>query len=145
MKIIDNLKQKWRTAKMPVTFNEEDIKLLAAMSETYMTLGNMKINGLFLYSYYKPRYESDIDLARHLFEKNGVNVKKYTGRAFYWDEKGTVLRVRFRRTDKGRQKVDFFVRIEDADADLLRPSNGAEEWNKYQQMLEEKRTEFNAR
>ena len=142
MKIIDDLKHKWRVAKMPVTFNEEDIKLLAVMNYSYLIDGKMKLGGLFNYSFYEPLAESDMDFARHLFERNGINVKRYSGRSFLWTSPKTVLRIRSKHTNKGQDTIDFFEKIDNAYAELSRSQN---EWYELQQALNEKKQEYNAR
>ena len=142
MKVIDNLKHKWHMAKQPVTFNDEDIKLLAIMNYSYLIDGKMKLGGLFNYSFYEPLIESDMDFARYLFEKNGVNVKKYSGRSFLWTSPKTVLRIRYKNTGKGNDTLDFFEKIDNAYAEL---SRSQEEWYKYQKILNERRQEYNVR
>lgn len=83
MSFIQNIKQKLvkkvpETTSENVTFSQEDIAVLAYMSLTCKPIIVGGIFGKNVYSCYIPYDKADINLARQLFAKNGINMEKYT-------------------------------------------------------------------
>lgn len=146
MKIIDNLKRKFQIVNMPVTFSDEDIELLAAMQDLSGTGVKIWVGGIFTYSYYVPMFDEDLDLARDLFVKNGINMTVHRSK-MYLSEHGAVetrnvLRVRDRPFKKGADTVKFIAKVQDA---LSKISKTEVEWYRVQAALTEKRKERSAR
>ena len=140
MKVFDNLKQKFRVAQMPVNFSEEDINLLAVMYEA----SGIRVKnraGIFSYSYYSPIDEDNLDFARSLFAKNGINMRLYhiRGRCFF--NQGDILRIRYKDSQKGYDATRFIGKIQDAHVKLSHPEN-SEEWYRLQKVLAEKKSDF---
>jgi len=143
MKVFDNLKQKYRLAKMPVTFADEDIKLLAVMQETSGHGIKMKSGGLFKYSYYVPIDESNLRFARDLFAKNGIYMKVYLEKHHFLGGK-RILRTRDINSKKGRDIINFVDKIRDTQIKLTGDEN-LEEWYRLQNVLSERITKRGSR
>ena len=135
MKVFDNLKQKIRLSNMPVTFSDDDIKLLAVMHETSGYGIRMKTAGLFRYSYYVPYDESNLKLARDLFAKNGIYMKVYCERHQFFGPKH-ILRTRGTSSRKSRDVIDFLEKIKDTQINLAQDES-LEEWYRLQNIVNE--------
>lgn len=136
MKVLDNLKHKIQ----PVSFSEEDIFLLGVMygKSGIRVKNNM---GLFSYSYYIPADDSNLNLARDLFAKNGINMHFYHVRGRHFFDQGNVLRIRYKDTQKGYDAIRFIGKVQDAHIKFLNPNN-SEDWHKWQKVLSEMKSDY---
>ena len=140
MKVFDNLKQKFRVAQMPVSFSEEDINLLAVMYEA----SGIRVKnraGIFSYSYYSPIDEDNLDFARSLFAKNGINMRLYHIRGRHFFDQGNILRIRYKDTRKGYDTLRFIGKVQDSHLRLSHSENH-EDWYKWQKVLSERKSDF---
>ena len=145
MKVFDNLKRKIQVLNMPVTFSDEDINLLAGMHEASGVGVKMRAGGIFTYSYYVPCYDSDLDLARDLFAKNGIVMGVHRSKLRFFNhgvvEIKKILRVRDRYSRKGSDTIDFIVKVQDKISEISKTEN-IDEWYKIQSTLSQRRGEY---
>lgn len=120
MRFFKNLKTKiTNRLEKPVfsdvkTMPDEDVALLAIMCKMcspVVTKRHIFIHVLDLYAYYAPQSESDINIAKDIFARNGIQMDVHDSRIF-GDERQPVLRINYAMCTNKNKLVQEMTRIE---------------------------------
>lgn len=103
------LKKIYSVEEQSKSFNQEDIALLAFMA--VMCAPDIVV-GFFKrhYAYYVPRYNCDLEIAKSIFEKNGVKVRVHFSH-IYTSKGQDVLRLNYKCSKNYNYDRMFFKKI----------------------------------
>lgn len=119
MRFLKNLKTKITSRlEKPIfsdvkTMPDEDVALLASMCKMcspVVTKRHVFIHVLDLYAYYAPQSESDINIAKDIFARNGIQMDVHNSHIF-GDEKQPVLRINYAMCTNKNKLVQEMTRI----------------------------------
>lgn len=95
-----------KVSNTPNPFKEEDIDLLVEMR---IDARYLKAKNGIRYFYYRINDDYNIDVAKFLMQRNGLNARTHKSSYYTW--KPTILRIPKREIDKSKEKKEFIEKI----------------------------------